>query len=426
MSDTITTGNKRDKWTLRATELLNWLIENKSAVLVAGDNITLTPQQDGTIEISAEGGGADGVADVQVDGTSVVDANDIAQLATFTGATSSANGTKGLVKQPLIADKDKFLKGDGTWAEAGGGNVDDVVMNGQSIVDANKIANFNNYVELTRAEWEALPDSKYSDGILYCIKDSGSEKSNFFSPIIYSLAEREVGVWTDGRPLYSQTFSFTTPTQAQANTEVIVLTIAGSKLVRYMDFMFACNSSNHWYKAGQLDRDGWSYVTARCVNGEIRVKMKTGSGTVNYTAYCSQQAYVTLYYTKTTDNPGTGKWTTSGVPAHHYSTEEQVIGTWVDGKPLYEKTIDCGALPDSTSKLVEHNISNIDCIANVFGTSQNTTTKDTLPLSYAHRSQISSQVQMDVTSTYVVIYTAKDNTSYNKTYITIQYTKTTD
>ena len=25
---------------------------------------------------------------------------------------------------------------------------------------------------------------------------------------------------------------------------------------------------------------------------------------------------------------------------HHYSTEEQVVGTWVDGKPLYEKTIE--------------------------------------------------------------------------------------
>lgn len=32
------------------------------------------------------------------------------------GAGSSANGAAGLVPQPLIADKDKYLKGDGTWA----------------------------------------------------------------------------------------------------------------------------------------------------------------------------------------------------------------------------------------------------------------------------------------------------------------------
>ena len=37
----------------------------------------------------------------------------------FTGATAQANGVAGLVPAPLIADKDKFLKGDGTWADPG-------------------------------------------------------------------------------------------------------------------------------------------------------------------------------------------------------------------------------------------------------------------------------------------------------------------
>ena len=31
-----------------------------------------------------------------------------------------------------------------------------------------------------------------------------------------------------------------------------------------------------------------------------------------------------------------------------YSFQERVVGTWVDGKPLYQKTFDCGAAPDST------------------------------------------------------------------------------
>lgn len=37
--------------------------------------------------------------------------------ADFTGATSSADGTHGLVPAPLIADREKYLKGDGTWSE---------------------------------------------------------------------------------------------------------------------------------------------------------------------------------------------------------------------------------------------------------------------------------------------------------------------
>lgn len=39
----------------------------------------------------------------------------------FTGATPSANGTAGLVPAPNIADRDKFLKADGTWTAVSGG-----------------------------------------------------------------------------------------------------------------------------------------------------------------------------------------------------------------------------------------------------------------------------------------------------------------
>lgn len=35
----------------------------------------------------------------------------------YTGATGSANGTRGMVKQPLAGDQDKFLRGDGSWSE---------------------------------------------------------------------------------------------------------------------------------------------------------------------------------------------------------------------------------------------------------------------------------------------------------------------
>ena len=40
----------------------------------------------------------------------------IQYIKSFTGSTTEANGSAGLVPPPLIADKDKFLKGDGTWA----------------------------------------------------------------------------------------------------------------------------------------------------------------------------------------------------------------------------------------------------------------------------------------------------------------------
>lgn len=38
----------------------------------------------------------------------------------MTGATSSAAGAKGMVPAPSSGDNTKFLRGDGTWAAAGG------------------------------------------------------------------------------------------------------------------------------------------------------------------------------------------------------------------------------------------------------------------------------------------------------------------
>lgn len=45
------------------------------------------------------------------------------QYDVFTGATSSTDGTIGLVKQPLKADIGKFLKGDGTWSALNTSNI---------------------------------------------------------------------------------------------------------------------------------------------------------------------------------------------------------------------------------------------------------------------------------------------------------------
>ena len=44
-----------------------------------------------------------------------------------------------------------------------------------------------------------------------------------------------------------------------------------------------------------------------------------------------------------------------------YSTEEvKTGGKWIDGKPIYRKVVDVGTLPNATSKVVLHNIQNLD------------------------------------------------------------------
>lgn len=43
-------------------------------------------------------------------------------VPSYTGATSSAAGTAGLVPAAQSSEREKFLRGDGTWQEVSGGS----------------------------------------------------------------------------------------------------------------------------------------------------------------------------------------------------------------------------------------------------------------------------------------------------------------
>lgn len=342
--------NKNDNVEKRINDLEEKEVDVEVTPLLSeGVHIADIKVNNQTAEIYApQGGGQGTVTDVLVDGQSVVN-QDGEAVITMPSVPSDLDDLSDVsTSSPTNGEVLKYNSTTQKWenGDAGGGNVDDVQMNGVSIVDANKIAKFNNYVELTRAEWEALPDSKYTDDILYCIKDGGSEKSNFFSPIIYSLAEREVGVWCDGKPLYQKTVkaNITNSGETYVNCNV-----ANADFCKLYDLALAAPQSRYFYNGyclSDIYLGGFVQVTSSSVLASIYI----GSSNLIRPAV----AYVTIIYTKTTDNPGTGKWTTSGVPAHHYSTDEQVIGTWIDGSTLYEKT----AILSYTDFVVQENVSN--------------------------------------------------------------------
>lgn len=50
-----------------------------------------------------------------------------------------------------------------------------------------------------------------------------------------------------------------------------------------------------------------------------------------------------------------------------YSTSETPIGTWIDGKTIYRKVIDFGALPNATTKTINAGLLNVR-ILNMYGT----------------------------------------------------------
>lgn len=104
--------------------------------------------------------------------------------------------------------------------------------------------------------------------------------------------------------------------------------------------------------------------------------------------------------------------------------EVKTSKTWIDGKPIYKKVVDCGAIPNNTLKTINHNISNIFCVVSVQGIGIRTNDYMSIPLPYASTSTNNVQIYGDRASVY--IRTSSDLSTYDKTYITIEYTKTTD
>jgi hypothetical protein len=63
-----------------------------------------------------------------------------------------------------------------------------------------------------------------------------------------------------------------------------------------------------------------------------------------------------------------------------FTTGEQLTGeTWIDGKPIYHKVIDIGALPNAAEKQVAHGIANFNDLVRLEGLARYTSERLTLP-----------------------------------------------
>ena len=97
---------------------------------------------------------------------------------------------------------------------------------------------------------------------------------------------------------------------------------------------------------------------------------------------------------------------------------------WI-GKPIYRKVIDFGALPNNTSKLVNHNINNLGVVVLMTGYCYTSdSTYYPLPLQYKG-SDSSYNVELSVNNTSVGMISSKDR-SHLSAYVILEYTKTTD
>ena len=103
-----------------------------------------------------------------------------------------------------------------------------------------------------------------------------------------------------------------------------------------------------------------------------------------------------------------------------YSTEEINTGkTWIDGKPIYRKTLDCEALPNSGNKIIAHNIANLGTVTKIYGLANyNNTVFITLPMAST------TPIDVYINGSNLIIYTTDNRSGYNG-YVILEYTKTT-
>ena len=248
--------------------------------------------------------------------------------------------------------------------------------------------------------------SNFYQGILPYLGGMPEMVTNKFTKSdLYSTDEKIIGQWVDGKPIYQKTVDF----GALPNNTTKTVPHNISNIGKLIDIIATADDGDGVQRPLPIVHDTTiSNQTILNINtNEIWCRTKTNlSGST---------AYVTIRYTKSTDGAISMGSDTD------YSTTEKIVGTWVNGKPVYQKTIDVGALPNNKTKSVRHGISNLKMCVDVHGVFTDGTTTMTIPFPSASGSIVTASVS----ATEVSITTTSNRTAYSG-YVYITYTKTTD
>lgn len=111
-----------------------------------------------------------------------------------------------------------------------------------------------------------------------------------------------------------------------------------------------------------------------------------------------------------------------------YSTDEQLIGTWIDGRPLYRRFVDCGAIPSGQqNQRILYTFQNIRQIYLKFAL-----TDDLKNLPYVNPNDASAELAIILTYNSSAHYCdvrlmcRQDRSSFGHIYVCVEYTKMTD
>ena len=230
--------------------------------------------------------------------------------------------------------------------------------------------------------------------------------NGIFAPVIYSDNERVIGVWRDNKPLYQKTLIATNLNLDTIGTPLDITSLG----VEMCTPIYG----------------GSYYIVSGVKRGFAKLEYQQPNEVYLYPAInrTNTTCYVTIQYTKTTDVAGSGNWNTDGVPTVHYDTSEQVIGTWYNGKPIYQKVLTPSVNAGYNS--LAHGISDLDECIKIWGTCKYNNRAEWLSLPYVSTALNYEITLGNVTASNYILEAGAGFTSFEDVRIVIEYTKTTD
>ena len=109
-----------------------------------------------------------------------------------------------------------------------------------------------------------------------------------------------------------------------------------------------------------------------------------------------------------------------------YSTTERVVGKWIDGKPIYQKTVDCGVGPNTSSKSVSVGIENLDAVVDIKAIGIDNVNHSFAMIPYINdNTNPERQLFVSFFNNAINIFGRQYDFSNFNLYVTLQYTKTT-
>ena len=227
---------------------------------------------------------------------------------------------------------------------------------------------------------------------------------------LYSTDEKMIGQWIDGKPLYQKTVVCSTGSTVNEWSRTAIGASVGhvSCINAVLD-----KGNGITFSIFPVFTSNLSKKMLLEVNGASNTSTPNQVGIyTDESSWLSKNVYTTIQYTKTTDTAiSIGDET-------DYSTTEKIIGTWLNGEPLYQRTYEITSPSSANAQVVVTNLSYIQNCVKIDGL-----LASALPINWVFENgrrittwfdPTSKQVYMDCTSTF------ERNLSG---IITLQYTK---